>query len=314
MAEPNDPDDPVPNTALKLRSKYDRFTANTDKNGIFTFYDVHAGEYEFTADLPPTLQLSERTLTGPLPMFTIPANACYEYNVDALPTGRITGTISDPSGKPLRLASLELFRAGTYTGARSGLWTFQGSKAVFEFDHVGPGNYIIVYNRGNRMNPNSPYPRTFYPGTEDMNEAKPIEVKEGEQLDHLDFAVKDAFPTRQLRVHLNWKDGRPAGLVTVMAKADKGDNPSAEKMNDGGFAFTLVKGVHYTISAFENLDPSAAAPRRSSGETANGSAPANDCAPPTRIDSDSIVVDASDEATQDITLTFSAPPCASSQQ
>lgn len=330
LAAPDDPDEPVPDVALKLRSRYDRFTANTDKNGVFTFYDVHAGDYQFTADLPPTLQLSERTLTGPLPTFSIPANACFEYNVDALPTGRIIGTVTDPDGKPLHLASLELFRAGTYNSGHSGLWTFQGSKGVFEFDHVGPGQYIIVYNRGNRMNPNSPYPRTFYPGTENLNEAQPIEVKEGERLDKVDFAVKDVFPTRTVRVHLNWKDGKPPGTVTVMAKADKGDNPSAEKIGDRVYEFTLMKGAHYTISAFEELDPSAFAARVHRGGAASSATQAesggadsfaaasgngtNDCAAPARLTSDTIVVDASDESTSEITLTFINPPCAPSQQ
>jgi hypothetical protein len=347
LAVPDDPDDPLPNVALRLRSRYDRFTANTDKNGVFSFYDVHAGDYQFTADLPPTLQLSERTLTGPLPMFSIPSDACFEYNVDALPTGRIIGTVTDPDGKPLRLASLELFRAGTYNGARSGLWTFQGSKGVFQFDHVGPGEYIIVYNRGNRMNPNSPYPRTFYPGVESVNEAQPIEVKEGEQLEKVVFAVKNGFPTRTVRVHLNWKDGKPPGSVTVMAKADKGDNPSAEKISDGVYEFTLMKGAHYTISAFEDLDPSASAARvhrggapvsaqraeSGSGEAGSFAAArassggpdaaastraagngATDCAAPVRLTSDSIVVDASGDSTSEITLTFANPLCAPPQQ
>ena len=347
LAAPGDPDDPVPNVALRLRSRYDRFTANTDKDGIFSFYDVHAGDYQFTADLPPILQLSERTLTGPLPTFTIPAGACYEYNVDALPTGRVAGTISDPDGKPLQLASLELFRVGNYNGARSGLWTFQGSKGVFEFDHVGPGQYIIVYNRGNRMNPNSPYPRTFYPGTENPDEAKYVEVKEGDNLANMDFVVKDPFPTREVRVHLNWKDGKPPGAVTVMAKADKGDNPSVQKVGDGVYEFTLIKAAHYTISAFEDVDPSRPhvarrgnSPQISSSNSTSGRPDAavdenssssggsgddsfaaartssttdsGDCATPGRITSNSIVVDGSDDTAAEITLTFSNSPCAAS--
>lgn len=298
---PDDPDDPLPNVALKLRSRYDRFTATTDQNGVYSFYDVHAGEYRYTADLPSSMELTQRTLTGPLPTFKIPGEACYEYNVDALPTGHIQGTVLGPDGKPLRLASVELFRVGRYNGSRSGLWTYQGFKGVFDFDHIGPGQYIIVYNRGNRMNPNSPFPRTFYPGTQDLSEAKSIEVKESEQLTHVDFSVKDPFPTRQLLVHLNWRDGKPPGAVTVMAKADKGDNPSAEKIADGVVGFTLVEAAHYTISAWEELDPS-----RAGAAAGNG---ASGCQAPARIESESIVVDGSDEATKEITLTLANPPC-----
>ena len=176
------------------------------------------------------MELTQRTLTGPLPMFKIPGEACYEYNVDALPTGHIQGTVLGPDGKPLRLASVELFRVGRYNGSRSGLWTFQGFKGVFDFDHIGPGEYIIVYNRGNRMNPNSPFRRTFYPGTTDLSEAKPIRLKQGQDLLNVNFAVKDSYPTRELRVHLNWKDGKPPGAVTVMAKADRATTPPPKKL------------------------------------------------------------------------------------
>ena len=299
LALPSDPDDPLPNTPLRLHSRYDRFTATTDQNGVYSFYDVHAGEYTFTADLPPTMQLTQRTLVGPLPLFKIPNGACYEYNVDALPTGHIQGSVLGPDGKPLRLASVELFRAGSYDGSRSGLWTFQGAKGVFDFDHVGPGEYVIVYNRPNRLDPNSPYPRTFYPGTTDLNSAQPIEVKEGQQLTKVNFAVKDAFPTRKLRVHLTWKDGKPPGSVAVMAKADQGENPAAEKISDGVFDFTLLESVHYTLSAWEELDPSR-------GGAVRGKA---DCATPPRIDSDSVFVDGADATMTEITLKFATPPC-----
>lgn len=299
LAPADDPDEPLPNTPLKLRSKYDRFTATSDRKGAYSFYDVHAGEYTFTADLPDTLQLTQRTLTGPLPLFKIPNGACYEYNVDALPTGHIEGSVLGPDGKPLRLGSVELFRAGTYDGSRSGLWTFQGTKGVFEFDHIGPGQYIVVYNRANRQNPNSPFPRTFYPGTTDLSQAQPIEVKEGEQVTKIDFAVKDAFPVRRLRVHLTWKDGKPPGSVTVMAKADQGDNPAAEKVDDGAYDFTLLESAHYTVSAWEELEPSRGGAKRGK----------EDCAVPARIESNSMFIDGSDTNTSEITLTFTSPPC-----
>jgi hypothetical protein len=299
LALPSDPDDPLPNTPLRLHSRYDRFTATTDQNGVYAFYDVHAGEYTFTADLPSTMQLTQRTLVGPLPLFKIPNEACYEYNVDALPTGQIQGSVIAPDGKPLRLASVELFRVGYYDASHSGLWTFQGAKGVFDFDHIGPGEYLIVYNRPNRLDPNSPFPRTFYPGTTDVNAAVPVEVNEGQQLKKVNFAVKDPFPTRKLRVHLNWKDGKPPGLVTVMVKADQGENPAAEKVSEGVFDFTLLESVHYTVSAWEDLDPSR-------GGAAWGK---TNCTTPPRIDSNSVFVDGADSGTSDITLTFSTPPC-----
>jgi hypothetical protein len=300
LLEPtDDPDDPLPHIKLKLRSKDDRFATSTGDDGAYTFYDVHAGEYIFTADLPARFEFTQKTLRGGLPPFRIPNGACYEYNVNALPTGKIRGSILGPDKKPLLNTSVELYRADRYEDARPGLWAFQGSKGSFEFDHIGPGEYILVYNRLNRLDPNSPFPRTFYPGASDVSETKHIKLKDGQQLLKADIHVKDGYPTRQIRVQLKWPDSRPPGEVTVMAKADKGENPAAEKIAEGVYQFTLFEDAHYTISAWEDLDPQRASSRRGG----------NDCIAPARIDSEPVLVDASDATVKEITLTFGNPGC-----
>ena len=129
LAPPDDPDDPLPNIALKLRSRDDRFSTSTGPDGIYSFYDVHAGEYSFTANLPARMELTQKTLSGGLPPFKIPNGACYEYDVDALPTGHIRGSVLGPDGKPLQLASVELYRAGQYGVAKPGHGDFRDPRA-----------------------------------------------------------------------------------------------------------------------------------------------------------------------------------------
>jgi hypothetical protein len=300
LAPTDDPDDPLPRIRLRLRSKDDRFTASTNDDGAYTFYDVHAGEYIFTADLPARFEFTQKTLHGGLPPFRIPNGACYEYNVNALPTGKIRGSILGPDKKPLPIASVELYRADRYDDARPGLWAFQGSKGIFEFDHIGPGEYILVYNRLNRQDPNSPYPRTFYPGASSLSETKIIKLKDGQQLLKADIRVNAGYPTRKIRVQLKWPTGRPPGEVTVTAKADQGENPAAEKLADGLYQFALLESAHYTISAWEDLDPQRASSRRG----------ASDCIVPARIEAEPMLLDASDTTWTEITLTFSSPACA----
>jgi hypothetical protein len=302
LAPPDDPDDPLPNIKLKLRSKDDRFATSTDGNGIYTFYDVHAGQYQFTANLPVRMELTQKTLNGPLPTFKIPNGACYEYNVDALPTGRIHGSVRGPNGKPLANASVELYRAGAYEDSRPGLWGFQGPRGDFEFDHVGPGEYILVFNRGNRKDPNSPFPRAFYPGAADLSTATPITLKDGQQLLKADIRLKeeDGYPTRVIRVKLKWKNGRPPGEVYVTAKAADGENPAARKAGEDVYEFTLLESAKYSISAWEDLDPSRRNIHRGKDDA---------CEDPSRMDSAAVAVDGSDADTKEITLTLAAPEC-----
>jgi len=319
LAPTDDPEDPIPHVRLKLRSKDDRFSASTGPDGVYSFYDVHAGEYVYTADLPARFEFSQKTLKGGLPPFKIPSGACYEYNVNALPTGKIRGSVLGPSGKPLKLASVELHRAERFDPAQPGLWGFQGPDGKFEFDHIGPGEYLLVFNRMNRLDPNSPFPRTFYPGEPEQSGAKSIKVKDGQQILNANIKLKDGYPTRIVRVQLKWADGRPPGEVTVTATAEKGDNPAARKIGEALYEFTLLQSASYTFSAWEDLDPQRLSQRH--GQTT--------CTIPARIDSttqkieatnadvaDTTGGDAAGDATKNppddksaITLTFANPPC-----
>jgi hypothetical protein len=299
LAPADDPDDPLPSIALKLRSRDDRFATSTGPNGVYSFYDVHAGEYHLTAILPSRMELTQKTLPGALPQLRIPNGACYEFDVDALPTGHIRGSVLGPDGKPLGLASVELYRTGQYEPTRPGLWGFQGSKGVFDFDHVGPGEYILVFNRMNRTDPNSPFPRSFYPGTPDATEAEPIMLKDGQQLLKVNLKLENGFPTRQIHVHLKWEHGRPPGEATVLARADQGSNPAAQKTADGLYQFTLLASAHYTIYAWEDLLPERDVSRRRNAS----------CTVPARIETEPVGVDGSDESTKEITLTFPALGC-----
>lgn len=299
LAPPDDPDDPLPKIALKLRSRDDRFSTTTGPDGIYTFYDVHAGQYNFTATLPARMELTQKTLSGGLPPFKIPNGACYEYDVDALPTGRIHGSVLGPDGKPLQLASVELYRAGQYQDAKPGLWAFQSSKGSFDFDHVGPGEYTLVFNRTNRTDPNSPFPRSFYPGTTEAGDSEPIVLKDGQQLSKVNIKLQEGFPTRQVRVTVKWPHGKPPGDVTIMAKAEKESNPAARKIAEGVYEFTLLESDRYSIYAWEDLLPERSAPR--GGNTA--------CIIPARIETPTVTIDGSDQSTKEITLSFANVEC-----
>lgn len=297
----DDPEDPLPNIKLKLRSKDDRFASSTGPDGVYTFYDLHAGEYQYTADLPAKFEFTQKTLKGGLPPFRIPTGACYEYNVNALPTGKIKGSVQGPDGKPLKIASVELYRADRYDDAKPGLWGFQGGQGAsgFEFDHIGAGEYILVFNRANRVDPTTPFARAFYPGVGEQSETKIIKVKDGQQLLNANIKLKEGYPTRRVKVQLKWDDGRPVGETTVTGKAEQGGNPAAVKISDNAYEFTILENSKYTFSAWEDLDPQRAA--QHSGDQS--------CSLPARIEAPPVTIDGADEEAKEVTLIFAKPSC-----
>lgn len=300
LLEPtDDPEDPLAHVPLKLRSKIDRFSTATDGSGVYSFYDVHAGRYNLTAKLPSRLELTEKTLSGGLPPVEIPNGACYEFNIVGLPVGKIEGSVLGPDGKPLHLASLELYRADRYEDSRPGLWGFQGDKGAFEFDHIGPGDYLLVFNRTNRLDPNTPYPRSFYPGSPNSSGAKMIHLKDGQDLKKVDIILNGGYPTRDVRVQLKWQDGRLPGDVYVTAKASEGENPAARKIGDGLYEFTLLQIATYTFTAGEDPDPGH--PGMRAGKQA--------CNVPAHIDTPPVEVSGGDASAEEIALTFPSVSC-----
>ena len=151
----------------------------------------------------------------------------------------------------------------------------------------------------NRINPNSPFPRSFYPGVEDQGAAQAICLKDGQTLEKVNLKLRDGYPTRRLLVHLKWAGNRPPGDVVVSAQADMGDNPAVRKIDEGTYEFPLVESAGYTIAAYEDL-----APKR----TAPGATP-SDCAAPARIQVEPVKVAGADMDTKELTLTFPEPGC-----
>jgi len=158
---------------------------------------------------------------------------------------------------------------------------------------------VLVFNRANRSDPNSPFPRAFYPGVGDLSDAQTIKLKDGQQLTNLKMSVKDGYPTHLLRVQLKWQGAHPPGSVTVMARADNGENPSAEKLGDGLYRFTLLESANYSVSAWEDVTPRGAA---------GGQRSAN-CPLPGRIEAEPVGVAGADKETKAITLTMLGPVC-----
>ena len=308
LALPDDPDEVLPNISLKLRSHDDRFETSSNSDGVYSFYDVHAGVYSFTARLPVRMELTRKSLTGGLPPFRIPNGACYEYDVDALPTGHIRGSVLGPDGKPLALASVELYRAGTYDDSRPGLWGFQGAEGVFNLDHVGPGDYILVFNRANRIDPNAPYPRAFYPGVADPSEARPITLNDGQQLLKVNMQVGGGYsPTRLLL--------RPSEMAGGCACARKRNRHGPAQIQgrtrlrriSQAAAISSRSWNRRTIPflAWQDLTPRRAAPGRGGA----------DCSPPSRIGKPSRSPSRDrTPTTKSITLTLISPACVKQTQ
>lgn len=282
---------------LQLRGEGTFFQTRSDASGVYAFYNIPTGKYRIWADLPAHYELAQTDAEASLPSVELPMGACYEYDVDAAPTGLIRGSVVGPDGKPLPSAAVELFRAERYDeGAPRwrAWWDYQGEEGFFEFKHLGPGRYILVYNRDNRRDPDSPYPRTFYPAATSLESAGIIELREGDELLDANIHVTGAAPTRKLIVHVTSQGGKLPANFSVTAKADKGESPFPRKIALGTYEFTLIRATHYIIAGVQSCG------HRWEGNIARPNKP---------LQTNVVVVDGSDDAISEITLLFPAASC-----
>ena len=286
---------PIPETAIQLRGENQTSTTTTDDAGQYKFYNVPPGEYQFWAALPPHLELAQTIPSDPLPPMRIEADTCYEEDLEALPTGRIRGRVIDPDGNALSSASVELHRVELYKEGSIGWWEYQGEEGYFEFDHLAPGKYILVYNRYNSRDPDSPYPKTYYPGVTDSESTIPIQLIAGEERLNADIYVRGGEATRVITVRLKWQDNPASfGFSSLDVDASRGQTPLQKELEHGVYQLTIFKDAEYEIMGTHDCglrwEGNVGTPRGS-------------------INTEPVTVRGSDEETTEVTLIFTHKTC-----
>ena len=286
---------PLPNVVVRLKSDKKSFETRTDEYGVYAFGRLPSGKYQVSADLPPNMVLGELIGNHPLPPIELPRRSCFENDLYALPTGRISGRAIGPDGKPLRLAVVDLYQASRYKQGERGSFSLQGEGMPgkewkpFEFDHLPADDYVLVFNSANQEDPNAPFRRTFYPRAAGLESAQLIHLVEGQQILNADIHVSNPLPTRQVTLRFAWNGRRPQdfGTPRLIVKASRGAEPSPLENGRDTYALNLLLTAQYTIrtEAYCKLDVT---------ETAETGA---------------VTIDGSDLSVSEVTLTFGQGEC-----
>lgn len=242
---------PLPGIVVKLQSAKGTYQTKTDASGAYAFSRVPPGTYRISADLPPDLVLGDRVSDRPLSPFTLPRHSSFDYELDALPTGRIRGHVVGPDRNALTATSVELYPADLFNLDRAGYFAIQDHGQPFDFFHLPPGDYILVFNRRNSASPDAPFPRTFYPGAASRESATVIHLSDGQQVSDADIHLQGAIPTRKITVRLHWNGQNPADFYPpqVLVTPTQGQGPFPFPLGPDTYSANLFLTVRYTVRA-----------------------------------------------------------------
>lgn len=179
---------------VRVKANGKTYETRSDAEGIYQFYGLPAGKYEFDPKLPRGTKLSSflGSDSPPEPV-QLGANHCLQHDIAVFPSGSIQGRVLDAAGQRVRHAHVYIVPATQElpVGNSNLYWESLGKEGFFQFVHLPPGRYILVVNPEDETRAGFPYRTTFYPGVRNRADALLITVQSGAQIKNADIHLAD---------------------------------------------------------------------------------------------------------------------------
>ncbi len=123
------PPQPLPNVLLRVKARGKVYQTLTDSQGLYAFYNLPSGKYEFVPELPPGTSLSWYMGSDEaVSRFDVHSGSCQERNLEVFPSGSIQGRVLDSSDNLIRDAFVYVMPAdkATIPSERELYWESQG--------------------------------------------------------------------------------------------------------------------------------------------------------------------------------------------
>ena len=184
---------------IRIIGRHKTYVTTTDKDGVYEIYDLPAGRYVIEPELPFGWKVDEFLLTQQRTGTTTPSRPSnrvaftlrerkhFGVGINVRLSNHISGTVVDSNSQPLQWVCVSLAPVNDQSSlVCNGLTDKRGR---FHIDSVAAGTYLLIFNYENKPTREMPFPRLFYPGVIDRNQARTISVKHGESLSGLNVVI-----------------------------------------------------------------------------------------------------------------------------
>ncbi|MGB8510884.1 MAG: carboxypeptidase-like regulatory domain-containing protein, partial [Pyrinomonadaceae bacterium] len=209
--------------------------ATTDAAGRYTLTNVAPGRYQIMP-VAPTSVVVDADYYQPGKSLNLSAGESVEdINFEIVRGGVITGRVTDSDGKPLVEENVQLVSADNKTPTRTAFnpFTFKtDDRGIYRLYGLAPGRYLVSVGLDKDAGAvraggsGKFYRRTFYPGTTEEAQAKPVEVTAGGEASDVDITLgKPTVTFKAAGRVVNAETGRPVtGVLVGVGPLDKRSN------------------------------------------------------------------------------------------
>ena len=252
---------------IEVSSSDDTFTTMTNKSGNFSLTLPGPGSFRVRVAVPYEVQhmfnsnddVRVRSIaTKAISTFdyevTLEKSECSYleldvYGTDPRATATVSGRVVTTTGEPIEMSAVSLVNLVDTGPDYVESPKFDGS---FEFKRVVPGEYHVVLNARNGFD--SPYARSYYPATEDVREAKKIQVALGATIENVEMRVGPRLSERKVAGSVVWKSGRTPEYAHIAVYSGNEYVRYVSIDDEGRFNFILYGDYDYSIEAQDYFD------------------------------------------------------------
>jgi Carboxypeptidase regulatory-like domain len=229
----------------------DVFTATTDAAGHFSVEKMPAGQYEMQVRrdnyMPASYPQKDASSAGGIMTLT-PGQKMTDLVFRLHKTGVVTGKILDEDGDPLRRVQVTATNKTAHSTESRMNWTIAETNDLGEYRlyDLAPGRYTIFATPigpivvSKKQHPADIYQSSYYPGVPDAARASLLDVKSGDEITGIDFALPLTTASRTYKVsgHITNTLAAVPDSFTVVWAVPHGS--SAATVNPFNFPNTLA--------------------------------------------------------------------------
>lgn len=199
---------PLKGVSLTLSSGGKKFHATTDSVGMYSLSNLPPGEYAVDVDLSG---YHLNRLGWGMDNVMLRANGCAVADLLMKVDTKVEGTVLDNDGAPVSDALVEMVSTEQKPDrrARFGPRSVTDRNGHYAMESLRPGEYLLGVNIRSIPTKEYPYPRTYYPNTEDLRQAVPVTIVVGAPGQTFDLHVPRSLPLVTVRGRIQKSDGKP---------------------------------------------------------------------------------------------------------
>lgn len=245
---------PIESAQIRLKEDGKQVATTTSElNGRFGFTRVKPGRYELEA-----IYRNQFTKSTTVNVGGTGDSTCIETNYYFKLGSRITGTVTDETGKPI--ARIRVIAAYFKKTDDEKEWSwFEGysdKNGRFEIEGLSNGIYTLGVNFDGPTKKEFPFPPTYFPGVHDSKQAKRIILAEEKSYDSYDLKLSPRLIPRAISGVVLFPNGRPA-IGTMVKLKEITTNwvmDETEVDSNGRFSLSAFEGYDFDFYLYNGFE------------------------------------------------------------